>query len=163
MQPAGGGSQQCSSPTSWGSTEQLAALGDATWRRRLREHDLLVDRAIAREGGRKVDSAGDGVFATFDGPAAAVRAGQAIVATVQPLELQVRAGVHVGEVEVAGARVRGVAVHVGARIAAAAGPSEVLVSSVVRDLTAGSGLEFEDAGERTLKGLGEPWHLYVAR
>lgn len=146
-----------------GSTEHLAALGDATWRRRLREHDRIVEQAIARQRGRKIDSTGDGVFATFDGPAAAVRCAQAIIESLRPLELEIRAGVHTGEVESDGARVDGVAVHLGARIAAEAGPSQVLVSSTVRDLSAGSGLAFEDAGEHRLKGLREPWHLYAAR
>ena len=145
-----------------GSTEHLAALGDARWRQRLREHDRIVERAIVRHDGRKIDSAGDGVFATFDGPAAAVRCAQGIIEAVRALGFEIRAGVHTGEVEADGARVRGVAVHLGARIAAEARASQVLVSSTVRDLTAGSGLTFKDAGEHRLKGFEQPWQLYVA-
>jgi len=107
-------------------------------------------------------AAHSGVFATFDGPAAAVRCAQAIIDGVHPLGFEIRAGIHTGEVETDGARVGGVAVHLGARIAAEAGASQVLVSSTVRDLTAGSGLAFEDAGEHRLKGFERPWHLYVA-
>jgi class 3 adenylate cyclase len=145
-----------------GSTDHLAALGDARWRQRLREHDRIVERAIARHDGRKIDSTGDGVFATFDGPAAAVRCAHGIIEAVCPLGFEIRAGIHTGEVETDGARVGGVAVHLGARIAAEARASQVLVSSTVRDLAAGSGLAFEEAGEHRLKGFDRPWHLYVA-
>jgi class 3 adenylate cyclase len=145
-----------------GSTKHLAALGDARWHQRLREHDRIVERAIVRHDGRKIDSTGDGVFATFDGPAAAVRCAQGIIEAVRPLEFEIRAGIHTGEVETDGARVRGVAVHLGARIAAEARASQVLVSSTVRDLTAGSGLAFKDVGEHRLKGFERPWQLYVA-
>ena len=107
-----------------------------------------------------MDSAGDGLFATFDGPARAVRCAQAIGASVRDLGIQIRAGVHTGEVEVDGDAVRGIAVHIGARVAALAGPSEVVVSQTVKDLAAGSGLIFEDAGEHELKGVPDRWHLY---
>ncbi len=107
-----------------------------------------------------MDSAGDGVFATFDGPARAVRCAQAIGASVRDLGIQIRAGVHTGEVELDGDAVRGIAVHIGARVAALAGPSEVVVSQTVKDLVAGSGLTFEDAGEHELKGVPDRWHLY---
>ena len=105
---------------------------------------------------------GDGFLATFDGPARAVKCAQGICAAVKALGIEVRAGCHTGELELTGADVGGVAVHIGARVAALAGPSEVLVSSTVRDLVAGSGLRFEDRGEHTLKGVPEPWRLYAA-
>jgi len=143
-----------------GSTEHLVSLGDTAWRRRLAEHDAIVRRNIDRRSGRFLGSAGDGVLAMFDGPAAAVRCAQQITDELRPLGLEVRAGAHTGEVELRGGGVHGVAVHIGARIAALAGPSEVLVSSVVRDLTAGSGLTFEDAGEHELKGIPDRWRLF---
>ena len=111
-----------------------------------------------------VDTAGDGFLATFDGPARAVHCAQAIASGVRDLGLEIRAGVHTGEIEAINGKVGGIAVHIGARIAALAGPSEVLVSSTVKDLTAGSGLVFEDAGEHELKGVPDRWRLYrVAR
>jgi class 3 adenylate cyclase len=108
-----------------------------------------------------VDTAGDGFFATFDGPARAIRCAQAILEAVRPLELDVRAGLHTGEVEVSGRDVAGIAVNIGARVAARAGAGEVLVSSTVRDLVAGSGLEFEDRGAAELKGVPGEWRLYA--
>ncbi len=143
-----------------GSTEQLSAVGDAKWRSILARHDERAHVEIERHRGRFVDSAGDGVLAIFDGPARAVRCAQAIGASVRDLGIQIRAGVHTGEVEVDGNAVRGIAVHLGARVAALAGPSEVVVSQTVKDLTAGSGLVFEDAGDRELKGVPDRWHLY---
>ena len=107
-----------------------------------------------------MNSTGDGLLATFDGPARAVRCAEAIVEAVGPLGLEIRAGCHTGEVELHGDSVRGIAVHIGARIAAMAGASEVPVSSTVKDLVAGSGLTFEDAGEHELKGVPDRWHLY---
>ena len=107
-----------------------------------------------------MESTGDGILATFEGPAAAVRTAQNINAALASLELEIRAGVHTGELEFDGPRVRGIAVHIGARVMALAGPSEVLVSQTVRDLVAGSGLVFEDAGEHELKGVPDRWHLY---
>jgi class 3 adenylate cyclase len=145
-----------------GSTEHVVALGDAAWQRRLAEHDALVRRELTRCGGRFVDSAGDGVLAAFDGPAAAVLCAHAIIRAVEPIGLHLRAGVHTGEVEIDGDRVRGVAVHIGARLVALAGPGEVLVSAIVRSLTTGSGLEFEAAGEHELKGIPDHWQLYRA-
>ena len=130
-----------------GSTATAAALGDRRWHELLEEHHALVRRELDRFRGTEVDTAGDGFFATFDGPARAVRCACAIGEAVGGLGLTVRAGVHTGEVEVVDGRVRGIAVHIGARIAAQAGPGEVLVSSTVRDLVAGSGLRF---GERML-------------
>jgi class 3 adenylate cyclase len=143
-----------------GSTERAAALGDRAWRRLLAEHHRLVRAELNRFQGREIDTAGDGFFATFDGPARAVRCAQAVVAAVREAGLDLRAGVHTGEVELLGGDIGGLAVHVGARIASAAGASEILVSSTVKDLTAGSGLVFEDAGEHELKGVPDRWRLY---
>jgi class 3 adenylate cyclase len=143
-----------------GSTEQVVALGDAAWRRRVAEHDRAIRRELAAGGGTFVDAAGDGVLATFDGPAVAVRCAHAIMRAVEPVGVRLRAGVHTGEVELDGDRVRGVAVHIGARVVALADPGEVLVTSTVRDLTVGSGLAYEDAGEHPLKGIPDRWRLY---
>jgi hypothetical protein len=120
-----------------------------------------VRRQLERFGGREVDTAGDGFFAVFDGPARAVRCGQAICAAVRAVGVETRAGLHTGECELAGTQVRGIAVHIGARIAAAAGPGEVLVSSTVKDLVVGSGLRFNHRGERSLHGVAEPWRLFA--
>jgi class 3 adenylate cyclase len=143
-----------------GSTTHLTALGDSAWRQRLADHDRLAKDLIERHWGRHVDSAGDGLLAIFDGPAAAVRCAQAIGGALRPLDLEIRAGVHTGEVELDGPRVRGIAVHIGARVMSLAGPGEVLASSTVKDLTAGSGLVFEDAGEHELKGVPDRWRLH---
>jgi class 3 adenylate cyclase len=143
-----------------GSTEQLARIGDKPWKDILARHDELSKAEIERARGTYVDSTGDGVFARFDGPARAVRCAMAIGGAIRPLGIEIRAGCHTGEIELAGDAVRGIAVHIGARVAAMAGPSEVLVSSTVKDLVAGSGLTFEDAGEHELKGVPEPWRLY---
>ncbi len=143
-----------------GSTERVATLGDARWRERLAKHDALAKREIAAHGGRYVDSTGDGLLATFDGPARAARCAQTLVVGVRDLGLEIRTGVHTGEVEHEAGRVRGLTVHIGARVCAAAGPSEVWVSQTVKDLVAGSGLAFEDAGEHELKGVPDRWHLY---
>jgi pimeloyl-ACP methyl ester carboxylesterase len=143
-----------------GSTERLAAMGDARWREVIDRHDELARAAVERYRGQYVHSTGDGLLATFDGPARAVRCAQAIVDAVRPLGLEVRAGLHAGEVERAGHGAAGVGVHIGARVAALAGPSEVFVSSTVKDLTAGSGLQFEDRGEHDLKGVPDRWRLY---
>jgi class 3 adenylate cyclase len=143
-----------------GSTTHLTTLGDSAWRQRLADHDRLAKDLIERHWGRHVDSAGDGLLAIFDGPAAAVRCAQAIGGALRPLDLEIRAGVHTGEVELDGPRVRGIAVHIGARVMSLAGPGEVLASSTVKDLTAGSGLLFEDAGEHELKGVPDRWRLY---
>ena len=142
------------------STEQLSHLGDAKWRSLLARHDERARAEIDRHRGRYVDSAGDGLLATFDGPARAVRCAQAIGLSVHDLGIQIRAGVHTGEVELVGAAVRGITVHIGARVAALGGPSEVLVSQTVKDLVSGSGLIFEEAGEHELKGVADRWHLY---
>lgn len=143
-----------------GSTERLVELGDATWRSIIARHDERAHVEIERHRGRFIDSAGDGIFATFDGPARAVRCALAIMRSVEDLGIQIRAGVHIGEVELDGDAVRGIAVHVGARVSSLASPSVVLVSQTVKDLVAGSGLEFEDAGEHELKGVPDRLHLY---
>lgn len=145
-----------------GSTVRAAELGDRRWRETVEGHHATVRRILAHYHGVEVDTAGDGFFATFDGPARAVRCAQAIVKAVRSLDLEVSAGVHTGEVETIDGKVGGVAVNIGARVVGMAGPSEVLVSSTVKDLVAGSGLEFEDRGERDLKGLPDRWHLYRA-
>ncbi len=143
-----------------GSTEHLARVGDQAWRELIVAHDDRSRRAIERHGGHIVKSTGDGVLATFEGPAQAVRGAQEVAASLEELGLEIRAGVHVGEIETIGDDVTGVSVNVAARVAAMAGASEVLVSSTVKDLTPGSGLTFEDAGEHELKGVPDTWHLY---
>jgi class 3 adenylate cyclase len=143
-----------------GSTDQAAALGDHEWRNLLERHHGTIRTLLARYRGREIDTAGDGFFASFDGPARAVRCARALVAAVRPLGIEIRAGLHTGEVETIDDKVGGLAVAIGARVASLAGPGEVLVSSTVKDLTAGSGLVFEDAGERDLKGVPDRWHLF---
>jgi class 3 adenylate cyclase/pimeloyl-ACP methyl ester carboxylesterase len=144
-----------------GSTERAAELGDARWRELLAAHHRLVRRQLARFRGREVDTAGDGFFASFDGPARAIRCATAITEQVRSLGLEVRAGLHTGECELVDGKVAGIAVHIGARVAAEAAPGEVLVSSTVRDLVAGSRLTFEDRGEHDLKGVPGDWRLYA--
>ena len=143
-----------------GSTTSALTLGDRGWRELVERHHSVVRGLLARYRGSEVDTAGDGFFATFDGPARAVRCGEAIIAGLQDLGLDVRIGVHTGEIETINDKVGGIAVHVGARIGALAGPAQVLVSSTVKDLTLGAGLSFADAGEHELKGIPERWHLY---
>lgn len=142
-----------------GSTELAARLGDRAWRDLLERHHAVVRRELARSRGREVDTAGDGFLATFDGPARAVRCATAILAALRELGLDSRAGVHTGEVELAGSEVRGIAVHIGSRITSLAGAGEVLVSGTVRDLVHGSGIVFEDRGEHELKGVPERWRV----
>lgn len=143
-----------------GSTAKAAALGDRGWRELLEQHHALVRRELDRFGGREVDTAGDGFLATFDGPARAVRCACAIREAVVQLGLELRAGVHTGECEVTDGKVRGIAVHIGARVATEAGAGEVLVSSTVKDLVAGSGLRFRERGPVALKGVPGEWILY---
>jgi class 3 adenylate cyclase len=143
-----------------GSTEKAAELGDRRWKELVQEHHRRVRGQLARYRGVEVDTAGDGFFATFDGPARAVRCARSIVDAVAPLGIEVRAGVHTGEVETIDRKVGGMAVVIGARVGASAGPSEVLVSQTVKDLVAGSGLGFEDAGKHELKGVPDRWRLY---
>ena len=143
-----------------GSTERAVALGDRGWRELLGRHHALVRRELLRFRGQEKDTAGDGFFATFDGPARAIRCAQSVVEGVRELGLDVRAGVHTGECEVHDAKVAGIAVSIGARVAAEAGAGEVLVSQTVKDLVAGSGLEFGERGEHELKGVPGTWRLY---
>jgi pimeloyl-ACP methyl ester carboxylesterase len=144
-----------------GSTEKAATLGDRRWRDLLEGHHTLVRRELARFRGREIDTSGDGFLATFDGPARAVRCARAVSDGVRALGLDVRAGVHTGEIELVNDKVSGLAVHIGARVAATAGPGEVLVSSTVKDLVAGSGLRFQDRGSQALKGVPGQWHLFA--
>jgi len=142
------------------STQLAARLGDTAWKELLAAHDERAKAEIERHRGTYVSSAGDGLLATFDGPARAVHCAQAIGDAVRSLGLEIRAGCHTGEIELAGADVRGIAVHIGARVAALAGSAEVWTSSTVKDLVAGSGLVFEDTGEHELKGVPDRWRLY---
>lgn len=146
-----------------GSTERAAELGDRRWRDLVEQHHSAVRRELGRFDGVEVDTAGDGFFATFDGPARAIRCAQAIIAAVKSLGLGVRAGLHTGEVEVADGKVAGIAVNIGARVAARADAGEVLVSSTVKDLVAGSGIEFDERGTTALKGVPGEWRLFAAR
>jgi class 3 adenylate cyclase len=146
-----------------GSTERAAGLGDRAWRDLLARHHAAVRRELARFRGQEVDTAGDGFFATFDGPARAIRCAQAILTGVGELGLGLRAGLHTGECELHDGKLAGIAVNIGSRVAAEAGPGEVLVSSTVRDLVAGSGIEFADLGARALKGIPGEWRLYAVR
>jgi class 3 adenylate cyclase/pimeloyl-ACP methyl ester carboxylesterase len=143
-----------------GATERTAAHGDHAWRQMVEQHHAIVRGLLVRFRGAEVDTAGDGFFATFDGPARAVRCAEAIVGAIGGLGMEIRAGVHTGEVETINGKVAGLAVNIGARVAALAGPSEILVSQTVKDLTAGSGLRYEDAGEHELKGVPDRWRLY---
>jgi pimeloyl-ACP methyl ester carboxylesterase len=144
-----------------GSTELAADLGDRRFRELLEQHNALVRRELARFRGRELNTAGDGFLATFDGPARAVACACAIRDGARTFGLQIRFGLHTGELELAGSEIGGIAVHTGARVADLAGPGEVLASSTVRDLVAGSGLEFEDRGSHELKGVPGEWRLYA--
>ena len=145
-----------------GSTEHLARQGDKAWRAILDRHYAAVRRELAAHRGREIGTAGDGFLASFDGPARAVRCALAIIADAHALGIEVRAGVHTGEIELRGDDVAGIAVHIGARVCSLAGAGEVLVSSTVKDLVSGSGLRFEDRGTRALKGVPEEWRLFSA-
>ena len=146
-----------------GSTQRAAELGDGRWRELRGSWHAMMRKELAAFRGREVDTAGDGLLATFDGPARAIRCACSVRERVHALGLQVRTGLHTGECELAGDGVVGIAVHIGARVAAMAGPDEVLVSSTVRDLVAGSGLEFMDRGTHSLKGVPDDWRLFVVR
>ena len=144
-----------------GSTEKAVELGDSGWMEFLGEFQRFVRAELRRFKGREIDTAGDGFFATFDVPARAVRCAMGIAEHVRALGIEIRAGCHTGEVELAKDGVRGVGVVIGARIGALARPGEVVCSSTVKDVTAGSGLLFEDLGLRALKGIPDEWHLYA--
>jgi class 3 adenylate cyclase len=146
-----------------GSTERAAVLGDRAWRDLLDDHHAAVRRELSRFRGQEVDTAGDGFFATFDGPARAIRCAQAVVGRVGDLGLELRAGIHTGECELHDGKVAGIAVSMGARVAALAGAGDVLVSSTVKDLVAGSGIEFVDRGSHELRGVPGGWRLYAVK
>jgi len=144
-----------------GSTAKAVELGDRRWRGLLERHHMLVRRELLRFRGREIDTAGDGFLASFDGPARAIRCACAIVESVHDLGLSIRAGLHTGECEVTGGNIAGIAVHTGARVAALAAADEVLVSSTVRDLVAGSGIRFDEKGAHELKGIPGQWQLFA--
>jgi class 3 adenylate cyclase len=144
------------------STQRAAALGDHHWKQLLERFYATVEDKLQHFRGRTLDTAGDGVFAAFDGPARAVRCGAALVDAVRALGMEVRVGVHTGECEVLGAKYSGIAVHLCARVASFASPGQVAVTSTVKDLVVGSGLEFEDRGEHALKGVPDRWRLFRA-
>jgi class 3 adenylate cyclase len=143
------------------STAHAAELGDRAWRQLLQQHHEIIRSQLGRFRGKEMDTAGDGFFATFDGPARAIRCAFAIREGIGDLDLEVRAGLHTGECELVDGKAGGIAVHIGARVASLADPGEVLVSSTVKDLVAGSGIEFEDRGEHQLKGISEAWRLFT--
>jgi pimeloyl-ACP methyl ester carboxylesterase/class 3 adenylate cyclase len=144
-----------------GSSERAASVGDRAWRELLERHHGLVRRQLGRFRGREMDAAGDGFFASFDGPARAIRCACAISESVAELGVEIRVGLHTGECELIDGKVAGIAVHTGARVASQAKPGEVLVSSTVKDLVAGSGIRFESRGIQELKGIPGEWHLYA--
>jgi len=143
------------------STERLAALGDHAWRELLADHHAIVRQELNRFGGQEIDTAGDGFLATLEGPAQALACACEIIKNVSKLGIAIRAGIHTGECEVLEGRVSGIAVHIGARIAATAGPRELLVSSTVKDLVAGSGIAFDDRGAHELRGVPGEWRLFA--
>jgi pimeloyl-ACP methyl ester carboxylesterase len=145
-----------------GSTELITRLGDRVWQELLDRHHAMVREELARFRGLEVDTAGDGFFATFDGPARAVRCALSVVGAGHQLGIKIRAGLHTGEIQVKGPKICGIALHIGARVAAIAKPGEVLVSSTVKDLVAGSGIRFADLGTHVLKGISGEWHLFAA-
>lgn len=144
-----------------GSTKLAAGLGDRRWRELLERHHVVVRRELARFRGREIDTAGDGFLAAFDGPARAIRCAVAIRRAVSALGLELRLGAHSGECEKLADRLAGIAVHIAARVASSARPNEIRVSSTVRDLVAGAGIQFADCGRHKLKGIPERWHLYT--
>jgi class 3 adenylate cyclase len=146
-----------------GSTKHSADLGDERWSGVVAAHHRIVRGLLQRHGGTEMDTAGDGFYATFDSPGSAVWCALEATSAVRSLGVEIRAGAHTGEVHQSNGKHEGIAVTIGARVSALAGPSEVLVSRTVKDLTAGSGLVFEPAGERELKGVPEPWLIYRAR
>jgi len=143
------------------STKRAAELGDGRWRQLLGRHHAIMRRELKRHRGREIDTAGDGFFATFDGPARAIRCARSIVESVRTLDIEVRAGIHIGECATIDGKTGGLAVTIGARVGALAGPSEVLVSQTVKDLILGSDMTLEDRGEHELKGVPGPWRVYA--
>ena len=146
-----------------GSTEKASQLGDRKWKELLERHRAVVRRELMRFQGREIDTAGDGFLAAFDGPARAVRCALAVCSATRDLGLDLRAGIHAGEIELMGKNIGGIAVHIGSRVMSKAGSGEVWASSTVKDLTVGSGLQFEDRGMHALKGITEEWRLYTAK
>jgi class 3 adenylate cyclase len=146
-----------------GATEHASTLGDRGWRDLVIRHHTVVRQQLERFRGREIDTAGDGFLAVFDGPARAVRAACAVSDAVRLLAIQIRAGLHTGECEVIGDKLGGIAVHIGARVAALASPNEVLVSSTVKDLVAGSGLRFQERGAHVLRGVPGEWQLFAVQ
>ena len=144
-----------------GSTEKAAELGDRRWRELLRRHHELVRKELWRFGGRELSTTGDGFLATFKHPDHAIRCARAISDAVRELGIEIRSGLHAGEVEAIEGTIGGIAVHTAARVAAHAGPGEVLVSSALRDFVAGSGWSFEDRGAHALKGVPGEWRVYA--
>lgn len=143
-----------------GSTERVSALGDHDWRELLDLHDSIVRDQLAQFKGREVSTTGDGFFATFDGPARAIDCAKAIIGSANAVGLELRSGVHTGECEVRDDNYAGIAVHIGARVSALPGAGEILTTRTVKDLVTGSGIDFEDLGDKTLKGIAEPWHIF---
>jgi class 3 adenylate cyclase len=143
------------------STRLAAELGDRRWHHRLVDHQELVRQQLARHRGREVKTTGDGFLATFDGPARAIRAADAIRAGLRDLDLEIRVGLHTGEIELLDDDIGGIAVHIAARVLAAAGAGEIVCSRTVKDLVAGSGFAFADRGTRSLKGVPDSWQLYA--
>jgi class 3 adenylate cyclase len=146
-----------------GSTAHVASMGDRAWRTLLEDHDAMVRRQLDRFAGREIDTTGDGFLASFHGPAQAIRCALSIRNGAGQLGIAVRAGVHTGEVELRGEDIGGIAVHIGARVSALAGDGEVLVSSTVKDLVVGSGIEFDERGSHELKGVPGEWRLYAVK
>jgi class 3 adenylate cyclase len=146
-----------------GSTKHLSALGDRAWRNLLDSHDVIARTAVEQHGGHLVRTTGDGILATFDGPGRAIRCARALSDALQPLGLEIRAGLHTGEVEHRGTGIDGIAVHIAARVVQAAAAGELLVSAAVPMLVAGSGFEFEDRGEHQLKGVAGTWQLFAVK
>jgi class 3 adenylate cyclase len=144
-----------------GSTERAVELGDRRWKELLADHHRIVRSALGQHRGSEVRLTGDGFLATFDGPARAIRCAEAIRDGVRALGLEIRAGLHTGEIELAGSGIEGVAVHIGARVSSLAGTGEILVSSTVKDLVVGSGVTFEERGVHALKGVPGEWRVYA--
>jgi class 3 adenylate cyclase len=144
-----------------GSSQRAAEMGDERWRTLLDAHDAVVRSQLERFRGREVKTTGDGFLATFDGPARAIRCAVDLVAALHPLGIEIRAGLHTGEVELRGNDIGGIAVHTAQRVQASAKPGQVLVSRTVTDLVAGSGISFEDRGDHTLKGIPGSWRLFA--
>jgi len=143
-----------------GSTRIATSLGDARWRAVLAAHHRAIRTALKRHHGTEIDTAGDGFFAAFDSPASAIKCSREVLGSVREIGVDLRIGLHTGECDVVGDKLRGIAVHIGARVASNAGAGEILVSQTVKDLVAGSGIEFQDRGSHELKGVPGEWGLY---